>query len=123
MNSPQANGCLECGACCAYYRVAFHWSEADDATPGGVPVQLTEDLDAHRRAMRGTASRPSRCVALEGVVGRAVRCTIYDRRPSVCREFTPAWEDPAGGELCRKAREGHGLPGFWEGSTRGDRAA
>lgn len=118
-----SNPCLECGACCAYYRVTFHWSEGDDATVGGVPVSLTEDWDSHRRVMHGTAARPVRCVALQGNVGSAVRCAIYDRRPSVCREFRPAWADPEGGELCLKARAAHGLPGFGDEWTRGDLAA
>ncbi|RBD09468.1 YkgJ family cysteine cluster protein, partial [Xanthomonas oryzae pv. oryzae] len=26
-----AHPCLTCGACCAYFRVSFHWSEADPA--------------------------------------------------------------------------------------------
>lgn len=34
--------CLRCGACCASFRVAFHWSETD-AHPGGItPAALTE---------------------------------------------------------------------------------
>ena len=30
--------CLSCGACCAHFRASFYWAEADDQTPGGVPV-------------------------------------------------------------------------------------
>src|SRR5690606_12667348 len=40
-NEPQLRSpCLDCGACCAYYRVSFHWSEADPATGGETPAAL-----------------------------------------------------------------------------------
>ncbi|PWK87608.1 YkgJ family cysteine cluster protein [Fulvimonas soli] len=101
--------CLRCGACCAHYRVAFHWSEAEPDLGGVVPPELAEKLDPHRLAMRGTqASRP-RCVALEGTVGTAARCGIYPRRPSVCREVAPSWEFGAASPQCDRARLAHGL--------------
>jgi hypothetical protein len=37
--------------------------------PGGVPHQLTEVLDPHRLCMRGTHSKPVRCVALDAQIG------------------------------------------------------
>ncbi len=78
--------CMTCGACCTQYRVAFHWMESDEVTPGGVPHQLTEVLDPHRLCMRGTHSKPVRCVALDAQIGVYSRCTIHPNRPSVCRE-------------------------------------
>jgi Fe-S-cluster containining protein len=102
--------CLRCGACCAYFRVAFHWSEADAALGGCVPQELTEKLDPHRLAMRGTDAAQPRCVALQGVVGQAAHCGIYAQRPSVCREVPPSWESGAGSPQCDKARLAHGLP-------------
>jgi hypothetical protein len=64
--------CLRCGACCAFFRVAFHWSEAEAFLGGKVPPELTEKLDPHRLAMRGTNAAQPRCVALQGTVGEAV---------------------------------------------------
>ena len=32
--------CLRCGACCAWFRVAFHWTEADTVLGGAVPAAL-----------------------------------------------------------------------------------
>jgi len=102
--------CLSCGACCAYFRVAFHWSEADASQGGVVPPELTETLDPHRLVMQGTqASRPH-CVALRGAVGQSARCGIYDRRPSVCRDVEPSWESGRHSTQCDKARQGYGLP-------------
>lgn len=82
-----ANLCQRCGACCASFRVSFYWAEADDAPGGVVPAHLTEPVSPHLRCMKGTASKPVRCVALEGEVGSRVACTIYPLRPSPCREF------------------------------------
>lgn len=104
------NPCLECGACCAFFRASFYWAEADDASPGGVPVSLTRQLTPHRRVMLGTEGSAPRCVALQGRIGSAVRCTIHPQRSSVCREFEPSWHDGATvNERCDKARIAHGL--------------
>ncbi|ENB3270628.1 YkgJ family cysteine cluster protein, partial [Escherichia coli] len=50
MNNP--NPCMTCGACCAFFRVSFYWTEADDAG-GKVSVSLTEQISPFHRCMRG----------------------------------------------------------------------
>ena len=95
--------CQRCGACCAAYRVSFYWGEADDAPGGTVPVALTRALTPHLRCMQGTESRPVRCVALRGELGRSVACGIYSQRASPCREVQP------GDDQCLRARRMHGL--------------
>ena len=102
--------CLSCGACCAAFRVAFHWSEAQASLGGNVPPDLTEKLDPHRLAMRGTDAAQPHCVALRGTVGEATHCSIYAQRPSVCREVTPSWESGAINPQCDRARLKYGLP-------------
>ena len=102
--------CLSCGACCASFRVALHWSETDAYPGGGVPSALTEQLDPHRVAMRGTQARTPRCVALQGAVGGPVSCAIYAQRPSPCRELGPAWERGEPSPQCDRARAAYGLP-------------
>ena len=110
------NPCLHCGACCAHYRVSFYWGEADEAQGGTVPLGLTEELPPFRRCMKGTNRREPRCIALQGEIGRAVRCTIYARRPTPCREFGITWEkgtfhaSAAELERCNQARAAWGLP-------------
>lgn len=104
-----SNPCLTCGACCAYYRVSFHWSETERALGGVTPAELTVQLDFHRAAMRGTCGSSPRCVALAGEVGGTVRCTIYAQRPSPCREFAPSWREGTPSERCDKARAAFGL--------------
>ncbi|WP_283151217.1 YkgJ family cysteine cluster protein [Silvimonas soli] len=96
--------CLECGACCASFRVSFYWAETDAHPFGSVPQQLTTTISPHHVAMRGTENKPVRCVALTGEIGQPVSCSIYTQRSSTCREFA------AGSEYCNKARGMHGLP-------------
>jgi Fe-S-cluster containining protein len=102
--------CLTCGACCATFRVGFHWSEADPVQGGTVPAQMVEVLDAHRVAMRGTWSKTPRCVALDAEIGVRARCSIHAIKPSVCREVPASWEFGAPSPQCDKARVEHGMP-------------
>lgn len=110
------NPCQDCGACCACFRVSFYWSEADPDLGGTVPVEMTQKLDPFRSCMRGTDQPNPRCVALEGTIGESVNCTIYEQRPSPCREFGVDWVDgvlvyvPEDLERCTKARAAKGLP-------------
>ena len=98
------NPCQTCGACCAHFRVSFYWAEADDAPGGMVPANLTEAISPHLRCMKGTASKPARCVALEGEVGQWVSCTIYAQRPSTCRGFDVLEADGSPNARCTKLR-------------------
>ncbi len=100
------NLCLSCGACCAHFRVSFYWGEADDAPGGFVPAALTEQVHAHLRCMKGTNDTPPRCVCLSGEVGKQVACTIYELRPSPCREFNVFEDDGRPNERCQRLRAG-----------------
>ena len=108
MGQEDINPCITCGACCALFRASFYWAEADDAG-GTVPVDLTEQLNAFRRVVKGTNDPAPRCVALVGEIGRQIYCSIYDRRSSVCRDFPVAWENGLPNERCDKARLAWGL--------------
>lgn len=107
-HAEEINHCTSCGACCAYYRASFYWAEASDATEGGVPVELTERLGPFRRLIKGTGNVPPRCIALFGNIGESVRCTIYNRRASVCRDFAPSWANGESNPRCDQARA------FWK---------
>jgi Fe-S-cluster containining protein len=110
--------CLRCGACCAFFRASFYWAEADDVSPGGVPVGMTRKLNDFRRSMLGMDGGNPRCIALQGEIGKRVFCSIYDSRASVCRDFEPSWENNRPNERCDRARAAWGLeplkPGDWE---------
>ncbi|GAB2499895.1 YkgJ family cysteine cluster protein [Arenimonas alkanexedens] len=109
--------CLSCGACCATFRVAFHWSDAQPGNPEGPPAELVLPLRRHEVLMRGTESSPTRCAALAGTVGDDGHCSIYAQRPPPCRALVPAWEDGQASPQCDKARLAHGLlpltPAIW----------
>jgi uncharacterized protein len=98
-----SHACQSCGACCAAFRVSFYWGEVDEAPGGVVPVSFTEKVNDHMACMRGTESSPVRCMALAGKIGEAVKCNIYEWRPSTCREFMP------GTDACNRARARYGL--------------
>lgn len=104
------NPCLRCGACCAAFRVSFYWAEGDDHTDGGVPAHLTVKVNAFRRAMRAAVNQDLRCIALLGTPGQKVQCAIYERRPSVCRNFEPSWQAGIHNPLCDRARAVFSFP-------------
>ncbi len=110
------NPCLTCGACCAFFRVTFYWSEADPATGGTVPPEMVENLNSVLVCMAGTNRKDKRCVALEGKIGERVACSIYEKRSTPCREFGFDWENgnlyytPGDIERCNHARAAHSLP-------------
>lgn len=101
--------CLRCGACCAHFRVAFHWSETEPTLGGVTPIELTEKLDPHRVNLRGTNARAARCVALVGTVGESAHCSVYALRPSPCHALQPAWMNGQPSPQCDRARAAHGL--------------
>lgn len=102
--------CLSCGACCAAFRVDFHESDLANAARPGVPPAMTVPVIGATLRMRGTDAAPPRCVALEGVVGQQVHCTIYEQRPGPCRDFAPYAPLGIGDDACDRARRRFGLP-------------
>ena len=100
MSATDANPCLDCGACCASFRVSFYWSEAEAR---GLPAALTEQVNPWFSCMAGTNDARPHCIALSGNVGQSVGCTVYEMRPEPCREVQ------AGDEQCAKARARHGM--------------
>ncbi len=88
--------------------MSFYWGEAESAG-GHVPDNLTHQVNQVYSCMKGTERSPQRCVALLGEVGGSVRCTIYENRPSPCREFECHSETLAGNADCNRARASHGL--------------
>ena len=94
--------CLQCGACCASYRVDFSVYEYEPEG-GSVPEGLAEPITHSMCRMRGTDYAQPRCIALSGNIGERSSCGIYEWRPSPCRELE------AGSSACWQARRKHGL--------------
>lgn len=104
--------CEKCGACCAFFPVTFPEIEKDDLTNGATLSAMSLPSRLLVRVMRGTEVSSPRCMALEGEIGKCVRCAIYAGRPSTCRDFKRSWEDDTGNSLCDKARAVYGLQPF-----------
>lgn len=104
--------CQTCGACCVQFGTedgnAYVYLDRDEARRMG-----SLGLPVIRQAMgarclgaapnEGAGGRPA-CVAFVGNLGGQCGCTVYEERPSVCREFD------VGGGLCLHARQQAGLP-------------
>ena len=68
--------------------------------------------------MQGTNQPQPRCVGLMGTVGEGVRCSIYEKRPSPCRDFPFHGENGLDSPDCQRARATHGLPPLPSNPTR-----
>lgn len=104
----KSHPCQSCGACCAYYRVSFHWLETLPESHA-VPEILTQNISPHKIAMKGTNQQNPNCIALLGLIGKSTSCQIYTNRPSTCRSFNPSYEDGQKNINCEKARSSKGL--------------
>lgn len=93
------NPCLSCGA----------FSECV-SSGGVVPDALSVQVGPFHVAMLGTERKPVRCVGLLGKIGCSVRCTLYEQRSTICREFEAAWVDGQPNAHCDAARVAQGLP-------------
>lgn len=89
--------CQDCGACCAYSREWPRFSLESDEQLALIPDAFV-DADA-----RGMKCHGDRCSALQGEVGVATSCGVYEVRPDVCRDCLP------GDEACLTARRHFGL--------------
>jgi len=105
------NPCLDCGACCAHFRVSFYCGEVASDNGGTVPVELVTQMSPLRVCMKGTETGAGRCTALRGELGNpGIHCAIYALRPTPCREFN-TWEaDGSVNPDCQRLRRGLGLP-------------
>ncbi|MEJ2640472.1 MAG: YkgJ family cysteine cluster protein [Desulfosarcinaceae bacterium] len=105
--------CCRCGACCAFYTVAFASVECDPDSGGTVPVAFSVQIGHDRHAMRGTQKRfNKRCSALGGIIGVSVACRIYACRPTTCQQFAASWESGPPNGNCDHARAVYGLMPF-----------
>lgn len=107
---PNKNYCLDCGACCNFFKVYFP-KEESSALGGQVPADFVEKYDRKNINMIGRQKFRGgvRCKALEGEIGKQVSCSIYENRPSVCRAFEVISPEGVQNPRCAKARKDFGL--------------
>lgn len=91
MNDDVSLICQSCGVCCSN-GWNIHFPKEDN----NIPKELTEESDL--LYLNKMKSINGRCCALEGEVGKKVICTIYDKRPQICRAFE------YGSEACLKIK-------------------
>lgn len=109
MSTQEENPCISCGLCCSNFRVSFYHGEIEGMPFGFVPAALVEKLNESRACMKGTSQKNPRCIALSGTLCEQVACTIYEQRPTPCREFA-VWEDNGKvNERCQNLRVAVGL--------------
>ncbi len=90
--------CQECGACCAHSSEWPRFSLETDADLMLLPEHLVS------ASLGGMRCDGNRCCALLGEIATWTSCSIYDRRPLVCRDCQP------GDDACSIARTSVGLP-------------
>ena len=78
MNTSTPQDCNDCARCCTW--------EIEVFPVDNVPGELTEYMDSWKNPARVMKRSPkaNACVALDL---ETLKCSIYNRRPTVCREF------------------------------------
>lgn len=102
------NPCLNCGACCSHFRVSFYHGEMDINPMGFVPSEMTVKINDHFACMSGT-EHGGKCNAMIGEVGSIISCTIYENRPSPCREFEVWDKNGVPNVKCQELRMKNGI--------------
>ena len=93
--------CTACGACCTaevYGGGLFVTLYGEDAWRFRAEEMAPDSPGCDFLLTTPHAPGETRCIFLGGTLGEACRCTAYDRRPQVCREFE------AGSPSCLAAR-------------------
>jgi Fe-S-cluster containining protein len=85
--------CQKCGACCAY---GPQWVAVTEEEASRLPSGMTEPAKPEKWTIYGrkipfkvmtVIGSEDRCSALYGRIGREVSCSIYSKRPEMCRKF------------------------------------
>jgi len=91
--------CQSCGACCGpLYDDETHADLTEEdvgrLSKGYVKRWVVYVLDQYPALKtKRTAHSGVVCGALQGQVGKKVRCSIYENRPTVCRRYRPGSPD------------------------------
>lgn len=108
MDEIDESTCLGCGACCVsdydaddYVLLRDEEVERLEATGRAHMVYEERTYGKPMCSMRTGRDTKGhcRCIALSGVIGKLVACSIYRFRPDVCRKFAP------GSANCQAARQ------------------
>ncbi|MFT3783422.1 MAG: YkgJ family cysteine cluster protein [Nibricoccus sp.] len=88
MNAEPSASCLECGVCCHSQLETYVRVSGSDWARLGDEAERTAHFIGNRAFMRMTEGHCSALVVRDGANGtREFFCSIYDRRPAICREL------------------------------------
>ena len=79
--------CLTCGACCFSQLPTYVRVTGDDWTRLSDGVENVAHFVGTRAYMKMAAGHCAALAVREGAKGREYYCTVYDRRPQVCRDL------------------------------------
>jgi Fe-S-cluster containining protein len=85
--------------------VSFYHGEIVGNGTGVVPGELTTKLTEHLACMKGTEKGGAPCIALRHTEDAGWRCSIYEERPSPCREFNIINDDGTLNEDCQRLQK------------------
>jgi Fe-S-cluster containining protein len=86
MNDDVSSICQSCGACCSN-----NWNVYFPKNDNDIPTEMSEQTSL--LGLSKMKSINGRCCALDGEVGKKVTCTIYDKRPQICKSFEYGSQD------------------------------
>ena len=101
--------CQSCGLCCCHPLTKADGRAAYDRLLSYPAIQEVTYRWWHGQEQTDQEAgywmrmRNGQCIALDGELKKQVTCTIYEDRPSACRQFE------AGSEACLRLREKAGL--------------
>ncbi len=96
--------CETCGVCCAFALVVPAGKNESEKIPAYLEIYPDDapDQPPILRIMPRDAEN-GHCVNLGGELGKRVGCSVYDVRPTACRDFE------AGSDRCREYRRMYGI--------------
>ena len=108
MNAPSGTPCRRCGACCYGDEMWIHIVADDDARLGEDDVRRLTVRTQHGRGYfaRSMKMVGGRCIAYRDDLGDGrPGCSIYKRRPEICRAFEAGSADCTAARRHRNVRD------------------
>lgn len=100
--------CLECGACCAYFKVYFSEKNNPNYKKLGENIHFVSKDKIFMKG-REVFAKGGSCIALSGTIDKQVSCKVYENRSDVCRNFDRVLPNGKINPRCIQARKGLGL--------------
>lgn len=100
--------CLDCGACCGFFKGYFKEEKNPDYKKLGDRIHFVSKDKIYLKGME--VFRKGRCDSLDGEIGKYVSCSVYEDRPNICRDYQRVLPNGKINPRCVQARLDKGLP-------------